>query len=1024
MIPEEIKNKILQAANLMEVAADLFTLKKTGRSFYTQCPKCDKKGKGKGLIFTPGSNSKPSIYKCFSCDFSGTSSVNLLMETQNMNYPDALNYLAKKYSIDVLEKKKPRGPQRKTKKKEKTFCDKQMEESGLSGSLFNIQAEVYVDDKTTKLKDVYEAGTRDQWYRIVPGDDMIIWYYDLEGKPTLYKKPKSQKFEHFYRIRWQFPDHHLDKRGKPIKYQSPSGSGSHLYIPQIIRNIYKDKRIIKRLYIQEGEKKADKACLHGIPSVGIPGIQGIAKDGRLPHELQLIIQACKVEEVIFVLDADWDHLSRDLITGHQVDQRPGSFFRAVRNFRDYFKAFNNIGIYLELYFGYIKENDKKDKGIDDLLTNTLKAKEIELSRDFDRAVNDIKEKDGTGDFIQVHKVTTLTDYQIMQFWSLENTKSFLKKYKEILYDHFPKGEIFKIGRLEWRWMEETNQFEPAQPLTPNEQYWEEITWDDARGQMKKKLLFDYVNLKNFLRNRGFGRIMMANGKYLFAKSMGKVIQNIEAGEVKDFVVEFTEEIAPKDVQNMILRGARMYLGPESLGNMSKMFPVFSNPDKDYQALYFKDKYWQIYADKIDEKPLNQLPDFIWSDKIIDFDASLVKNDLLNITMVTDDILKKIPKDKHGEYRHFLDQFNVEFTAKGKECDFLQFLNNTSEFAWRKMVDLTTRKPKKDERTLDEKFETNMHLISKLTALGYLLHDYHNKSIAKAVICMDGKMSEVGQSNGRSGKSILGNYIDYIIPQVYIGSKQKKLTEDPFLFEGVSEKTKNVFFDDVRANIDIEFFYPHITGKFAVRPLGEKRFILPDHSKPKLIFTTNHGVNDAGGSLRDRVFLLAFSDFYSENHKPIDDFGVNFFEEWDSHQWNLAYNLAATCLKLYFKFGLVKAPMKRLEMRNLRQVMGENFLIWADEYFSLPDNLNHQIPRQELYDAFLEKVPTEKRYSTPNSFKKKMKAYCKFRELEFNPHLTDPDGNPKKFDRHGRAVEDDKKGGIEYFTIGNDDFNGI
>lgn len=1021
MIPDEIKNTILHTADLIDVASDYFNLKKTGKSFYTTCPKCGKTGKSKGLILTPGAGTRPAIYKCFSCDWGGSSPANFIMDTQNLSFPDALHILASKYNILIDETPAPKGPQRKKDKKGETFCDRQMKESGLAADIKMTRAEVYVDEKTIKQVDVFESGTRDQFGRIGPGDDMIIWYYDLDGKPTVYKKPKSEKFEHLYRVRWQIPENHPDKNGKPIKYQSPAGSGSHLYIPQVIRSIYKDKRIIRRLYIQEGEKKAEKACMHGIPSVGIMGIQNIAYEGKLPQELQLIIQACKVEEVVFVLDADWDQLSGKFNPGDRVDQRPFSFFFAVRNFRDYFKAFNNVGIFLELFFAYIKPNVKKDKGIDDLLANTLKSKEIELSRDFDRAINDIKQKDGTGDFIQVHKVTTITDFQIQQIWSIENSKSFLKKYKDDLLIHFPKGEMFKIGRVEWRFNEELKDFELAQPLTINEQYWEEITWDNARGQEMKKLQFDYVNLKNFLRNRGFGRIMMANGKYLFAHTLGRVIRNVDPYEIKDFVVEFTEEIAPKDVQNMILRGGKMYLGPDSLSNMSKMTPVFVKPDREHQNLYFNKKYWEISADKIEEKQINQISGFIWNDEIIDFDASLANSDLLTVDQFTEEHLQKLPKDKQKEYRHYVGQFDVELTAEGNKCDFLIFLRNTSEFAWRKMMDIKTRQPLSDERSLDEKFETNMHLMSKLTALGYLLHNYHDESLEKAVISMDGKMSEVGQSNGRTGKSLIGKYLGKIIPQVEIGAKNKKLTEDPFLFEGVSEKTRNVFFDDTRANIDVEFFFPYITGRFSVRPLGEKRFFLPEDSKPKLYFTTNHGINDAGGSLRDRVFLLAFSDYYNEHHKPADDFGNAFFSGWDTHQWNLAYNLAAVCLRLYLKYGLVSAPMKRLQLRNLRQLMGENFLLWADEYFSNRMNMNSRIPRQEIWDHYMDKVQSARRFETPNSFKKKMKAYCEFRELTFNPQLYDKDGIPLKFDKHGKPIEDDKAGGIEYFTVANDEY---
>ena len=62
---------------------------------------------------------------------------------------------------------------------------------------------------------------------------------------------------------------------------------------------------------------------------------------------------------------------------------------------------------------------------------------------------------------------------------------------------------------------------------------------------------------------------------------------------------------------------------------------------------------------------------------------------------------------------------------------------------------------KSEKSIEEQFENNLHFLSKLTALGYLLHRYRNKSCEKAVICMDGRNSEVGESWGRTGKSLFG-----------------------------------------------------------------------------------------------------------------------------------------------------------------------------------------------------------------------------------------------------------------------------
>ncbi len=48
-----------------------------------------------------------------------------------------------------------------------------------------------------------------------------------------------------------------------------------------------------------------------------------------------------------------------------------------------------------------------------------------------------------------------------------------------------------------------------------------------------------------------------------------------------------------------------------------------------------------------------------------------------------------------------------------------------------------------------------HIVNKITCIGFLLADYKYASERKAIVAMDAKMSEVGRSNGRSGKSMIG-----------------------------------------------------------------------------------------------------------------------------------------------------------------------------------------------------------------------------------------------------------------------------
>ena len=80
----------------------------------------------------------------------------------------------------------------------------------------------------------------------------------------------------------------------------------------------------------------------------------------------------------------------------------------------------------------------------------------------------------------------------------------------------------------------------------------------------------------------------------------------------------------------------------------------------------------------------------------------------------------------------------------------------------------------DQISLEDFLHDNKHFINKLTAIGYLLHDYKNDSELKAIIGMDGKLSEYGISGmAVPGNQSLGKAIEYIIPQgLHSGKKQK------------------------------------------------------------------------------------------------------------------------------------------------------------------------------------------------------------------------------------------------------------
>ena len=996
-INEEDKKSILDKSSnrLKTLISEFMTLRKSGTAYVGECPLC------KSNKFNVNENKK--IFKCWSCNAGGKDPLAFLMKMKHYTFPDALEYLAKHIGYIIEDKPSTKVIANKVKDQEskKSFCKKMIEGSGLTEK--DLTAHVFIKDehKTMMTSCTFKKGTLNSRGEIdSTGDDMIIEYYDLEGVPVMYevkdRKGKVTGSKEYFRVRWQHPSEHKDSKGRAGKYKTPAGAGTFIYIPDKVREMYKRKEKISTLFIQEGEKKAEKACKHGLDSIAISGIQNLGQRGRLPEDLIRIIDICKVESVCFLLDSDWSDISQNIKINDDVAQRPRNFFYAVKNYKDYCRTLKNRQLYVEIYFGHVLKNDADDKGIDDLLTNTLAEKEQDLKADFDHLIN---EKDLRGEYLQVHKITTATDYKIEEFWNLHSPTLFAKSHYAELKD-LPE---FRIGKHLWRFDDE-GEVISAQPIEADEQYWLVENKKDRSGGEYEVYNFDYVNICNFLQNRGFARYRKINQDVCFIHIDPPTVRIVEASDIRDYITDFTKTVANKKVLNMIYKGGQQYLGPDRLSNINFAKPDFQKASREKQMFYFKENCWEITATSFKELDYTTVQHHIWNTDRRDMSIQKLQN------------LIHIEKDKEGK-------FYYQVTPVGEKCHFLQFLINASNFSWRKkkIIEEQTAKVGRSDAIItdDELYDNVVHLVSKMCAIGYMMLDGKDRSNAKAVVAMDGKQSEVGVSNGRSGKSIIGLMLQNMLQSFYINGKVKDLQADNFVWNDCIEGKKVAFIDDVRPNFDFEFLFANITGDWNVNYKGGSRATFSFQDSPKIYLTTNHALNGDGSSFMDRQWLIAFSDFYNGTHKPKDDFGVMFFDEWDNEQWTLHWNLIAACVQAYLQFGVVESPGERLETRRLRQQISESFIIWADEYFSDTVHLNQPLGRKSLYDAFLEFCPEQRKWTQPTGFKKKLKLYCQYKEYVFNPQKYDKiTGDPCFLDKDGAAIIDDKKAGVEYFTIGN------
>ena len=159
-----------------------------------------------------------------------------------------------------------------------------------------------------------------------------------------------------------------------------------------------------------------------------------------------------------------------------------------------------------------------------------------------------------------------------------------------------------------------------------------------------------------------------------------------------------------------------------------------------------------------------------------------------------------------------------------------------------------------------------------------------------------------------------------------------------------------------------------------------------------------------------------SDYYHENNgeyretrKPADELNGNLFYEWKADQWNEFYNIMAQCLHFYLSVPaghICKPPMGNVTKRNLIAEMSDAFKAWADIYFG-ENRLNIWLNKGEAMRDFIQETNIKVQ---AHNFKKKMKAYCKYMNYEFNPEFA---GTANR-----KVIVDGKETSAEHFYFAN------
>lgn len=511
---------------------------------------------------------------------------------------------------------------------------------------------------------------------------------------------------------------------------------------------------------------------------------------------------------------------------------------------------------------------------------------------------------------------------------------------------------------------------------------------------------DTACLYNFLKLNGFYSLHDDTTQQpQYIRIEGNIVRRVTTREMREFVRQWVIDRAEKrDILNLVLNTPK--LSSASLDSLQEIDLDFTSHTPHSQLFFFPQVSVEVRPDGMNEykKSSTTLKNYVWEENVVPHNFRRL-DDFFTVNRTTDD-------DGHRHY---------DIEIKSVKSKFFAYLINTSRLYWRKELEYNFEEAKADERrtyhernrfridgeglTEDEINEQKLCLVNKLFTVGYMLHRYKRPSRAWAPMAMDNKIGDMGECNGRSGKSFFFKTLSLFMKTVKLSGRNPKLMDNPHVFDQVTQHTQMLLVDDCDRYLNTGLFYDNITSDMTVNPKNNQSFTIPFAVSPKIAFTTNYVPADFDPSSEARLLYMVFSDYYHqktedndylETRSIRDDFDKDLFSEsYTEEEWNQDINFLMQCCRWYLTLvdepDKIQPPMQNIIYRKHKADMGANFEDWAYSYFS-PESgrLNEFLPKEKVFQDFRTSSGVNK--ITSQSLTKKLKAFvliCPWVE-EYNP----------------------------------------
>lgn len=183
MIDQGTIDRILATANIVEVISDFVTLRRAGVNYKGLCPFHNEKTPS--FVVSPAKG----LFKCFGCG-KGGNVVHFIMEHEQMNYGEALKWLANKYGIPIEEHELTDEEKRVRNERESMLIVNQFSRDYFRDIMYN-----HVDGRSIGLAYFRSRGLR---------DDIIKKFelgYSLEQPDALAREALAKGYKEEYLLK-------------------------------------------------------------------------------------------------------------------------------------------------------------------------------------------------------------------------------------------------------------------------------------------------------------------------------------------------------------------------------------------------------------------------------------------------------------------------------------------------------------------------------------------------------------------------------------------------------------------------------------------------------------------------------------------------------------------------------------------------------------------------------------------------------------------------------------------------------